>query len=101
MKYISLFLATIYSLSGGYCFEGSKIDSCNKTYVQPEQISFSDGGIFVLLGNAWLATESVHADASGMYVTNIVDSKFFGWKCPKCGYENSSLVNMCAKCGHR
>jgi len=101
MKYIFLFLATIYSLSGGYCFEGPKIDSRDKTYVQPEQIAFSGGGIFVLLGNAWLATESIHADASGMYVTTLADSKFFGWKCPRCGHENSSLVNMCEKCGYR
>ena len=78
MKYISLFVVAVFTLSAGYCFEG-------RTYVQPNQIALSDTGIFVYLENAWILTEALHTDASGLYVINLVDEKLFGWKCPKCG----------------
>jgi hypothetical protein len=97
MKQLFLLSVALFSLSKGYCLNEEKIS--HKTYVQPEQVAFSAGSIFVLLGNTWLATESVHTDASGIYVTKVVDS--FGWTCPKCGYDNHFWDNTCKKCGHR
>ena len=101
MKRVLFFLAAISALSCGHCSEEPTFDSCEKIYVEPNQISFSKNGIFVYLDNAWLATEAVHSDASGIYVSNFGHSKFAGWNCPKCGFFNSWLVNQCAKCNYR
>ncbi len=102
MKYISFFVLALFTLSvAGYCLEGQTHDLHNKTYVQPNQVALSESGIFVFLENAWIPTEALHSDASGMYVTNLLDEKLLGWRCPKCGYWNSWLVNTCAKCSYR
>ena len=101
VKYNSLFLATMFTLSNAFGFEESKIDALNKIYVQFNQISLSERGIFVYLEDAWIATEAIHSDSSGMYVTHSVGDNYFGWACPNCGTENSSFSNMCKKCGYR
>lgn len=79
----------------------AEYEELQKTYVQSHQISLSERGIFVYLHDAWVATEAIHSDGSGMYVTHGVGDNFFGWECPKCGTENSSFSNMCKKCGYR
>jgi len=98
MKYIYLLILTLWGMSHGYCLPVQYHQ--DKLYVQPNQITLSEEGIFVYLENAWHAAESVHADEQGIYITTLQD-KTWNWKCPKCGHNNSWLVNKCEKCGKR
>ena len=96
MQCVLLLLAAMFTLSDGYCSEGSKI------YVEPNQIAISEHGIFVNVDNAWFATEAIHADAAGIYTTELVDSnKYTEWICRYCRHVNSWLINACQKCGRR
>ena len=104
MKYVLLFLAAIFTFSNGHCSEELRSDPCEKTYIQPNQISISEGGIFVYVDNTWLAAEAIHADASGIYVSDLVDNHgWTQWKCrySDCNYINPWYVNECQGCGRR
>jgi len=96
MKY-ALLIATVFALSYGDCAEERRLESCEKVYVQPGQISITGEGIFVYVSNEWLAAEALHADALGVYAK----AKWM-WICSVCGYENSCCKPVCQECGcHR
>jgi len=97
MKY-ALLIAMFFTLSYGNCAEETRLEACEKVYVQPDQISITGDGIFVYVGNVWLAAKALHADAAGVFARGPdVD---WTWTCP-CGEENSVFRASCKKCGRR
>lgn len=78
-----------------------KFISCEKIYVQPNQIAICQEGIFIQHNDEWIATEAVHYDASGIFVTHVSDEWSRYWTCAKCGHNNSAWRNTCANCGYR
>jgi hypothetical protein len=71
-----------------------------KIYVQPEQITLTQDGIFVYLENQWISTDILQVDAEGIYVSQD-ERDWFHWKCPSCQYINSSVTDShCRKCGY-
>ena len=96
MKYF-LFLFTLIGMSCGYSTELSE-----KIYLQPEQISISEKGIFVNISNAWFATAAICQDVKGLYVEEArIGSEHFTWECRYCHYVNPWYENACQKCGNR
>jgi hypothetical protein len=67
--------------------------------VQPDQILFHQNSIFVHIDNQWIETESIHADARGIYITDDIRD-IFHWICPKCGYQNGLFDKRCQNCGY-
>ncbi len=71
-----------------------------KIYLQPEQITLTQDGIFVYIGNQWSSTDTLQSDAEGIYISQD-ERDWLQWKCPRCGYINSSVTDShCRKCGH-
>lgn len=100
MKYALFLFAALFTISQEIRAEELRFDSCEKIYVHPNQISISEQGIFVYVGNEWLAAESLHADASGVYAG--VSADLWTWKCSysDCGATNSAFSpNKCSSCG--
>ena len=91
MKSIFFLLLGLFTLSQGFCNEREKI------YIQPNQISIATDGIFVHLDNQWIPTETLHADANGIYITNDLrdERKWIDWICPHCKTINGPLDFRC------
>ncbi len=101
MKYI-LFLFLLIGITCGYSAELPKFESSEKIYLQPEQISISENGIFVNIANAWFAIAAICHDAKGIYVDEArVGIEYFTWECRYCHFVNPWYVNACQKCGKR
>ena len=63
--------STAYSCAG--CYIHFAFSPCEKTYIQTEQLGFSEDGIFVQLDGKWHQTTSLHADDGGIYIDNLRD----------------------------
>jgi hypothetical protein len=88
----NIFLFFIVGLS-------SLVFGSEKTYIQPDQIAFAQDGIYVQIDNQWIPTESIHADACGIYVTE--DTRdITHWICPRCHHENGLFTRRCKNCGY-
>lgn len=59
--------------------------SCPKTYVSPDQIDFYENGIFVRINDCIIQTESLIADARGIFFHNMRNDGCgpSQWKCEK------------------
>jgi hypothetical protein len=58
--------------------------ACPKTYVTPEQVEFYENGIFVQINDFIIQTESISADAHGIYFLNARDGCGPSqWRCLK------------------
>lgn len=81
---------------------------CPKTYVQPDQIEFSNNSIFVKLGEWVLQTNSIYQDSAGLFFVNVRDDDCGAaqWKCMRkiskgiyCNACNWVWENSCYLCG--
>jgi hypothetical protein len=99
MKYIFLILAATFALSNGYGSEEPRFEASNKIYIQPNQITFSENGIFVYLENAWHGAKAIHVDSTGMYVNDLVDRSIWDWICRYCATSNPYWRTTCEGCG--
>ena len=74
--------------------------SCEKTYVKPSQLGFSDGTIFVAFDNQWLETSAIYADTIGLYFKDYKSSKCGKneWRCGYCNKCNSTSDCRCRFC---
>ena len=98
MKYFTILVA-FFSLS---CLGTAEASSDAKFYVHPSQLSISENGIFVRLGEEWFPAEAIHRDAFGIYATGIVDNARIdtSWHCTQ-GHRNEWWRIHCKECGKR
>ena len=82
-------------------YDSCHSSACEKIYLDPNQVAITEDGIFCLLNNQWMATEAVHYDAAGLFITNASEEWSIRWTCPKCGHRNSVIRNACENCGYR
>lgn len=47
----------------------AKFVACEKMYLHPDQVAISQDGIFCFLNEQWIATEALHHDVSGLFIT--------------------------------
>lgn len=93
-------LMVFFSIAHG--FEKNLGASANqKIYVDPNQVTIAPEGIFVQLGNDWIATDAVYHDSSGCYISGVSNEWSFYWTCPECGHENSPFNRSCEECGYK
>ncbi len=76
--------------------------SSQRIYVSPEQITFSEKGIFFHQNNSWVKTNAIFHDNKGMFITSFDNEWSWYWTCPNCGYEdNTGWDRECRECGYR
>jgi hypothetical protein len=96
-SFIFFLIIGFFSASQGFSYEQQGINRSEKIYVQLNQVSLSENGIYVNLNNEWIPTEAIHLDTEGLYVT---DNAIGDWKCPKCHHQNKWYHSHCQNCGH-
>ena len=72
-----------------------------KTYVDLNQISVIPEGIFVQLGNGWMAIDAIYHDSLGYFFSAPSNEWKTTWTCPICNFENGILSRECEVCGYR
>lgn len=72
---------------------------CEKTYVHPDQIHFTESSLFVQMNDLWIQPEAIHVDANGLYF-NSLQPVPGPWQCKKreCREWNSEWEDICHKC---
>jgi len=99
MKKVFFLAIAVFSFASGFCADGPKIESADKIYVKPHEISISENGMFLLLQNTWVAIEALHADEVGVYAAR--PEIKLTWTCRHCNKENPWYVSECQHCGKR
>ena len=79
----------------------AKFVSCEKFYVQPNQISMTQDGIFILNEDTWIMTDAIHHDGSRLYISSMSEEWSFSWECPICHHINGPFDKSCQECGYR
>ncbi len=82
-----------------HAHENGPCDSCEKLYLQPDQIAINEEGIFIQLGGEWMITNAIHRDGTGLYVSTAHDEGTFSWECRVCHRKNGPLDSKCPGCG--
>jgi hypothetical protein len=68
---------------------------CPKTYITPNQVAFSESEIFVQIDHCILQTESISADAQGIYFKNVRDGCGPSqWRCKRVD-DNGMVCDTC------
>ncbi len=97
-------LFCFFFLFAGSSFEACESDAfypCEKSYVEMDQIQFTQEGIYVQLQNKSVLTSTLHTDSRGLY---FVDFKRQGscpqgkWECQVCHYCNPNYTLYCGIC---
>lgn len=77
--------------------------SCQKIYVEPEQLAVSSEGIFMQLDEEWFHVGTLSSDSSGIFVQ---DWTLVDYGCPdpenpcrNCGKCIHKSYNICPLCG--
>jgi hypothetical protein len=106
MSFISVW---INCFAGCNCPESeTRFIPCPKTYVTADQIGFHENAIFVQIDDFIIQTESLHADAQGIFFSNAKDDGCgpSQWKCEKrdtrgmiCNTCNWVWNSKCSGCG--
>ncbi len=77
--------------------------ACNKTYIQPEQINFSNNEIYIQIDTLMFRTSGVHSDTEGLYFQDAEGGCGYLQKpcprfgCPGCNFPWDTRCYACGK----
>ncbi len=79
---------------------GQEFVSCEKTYIQEEQIHVYEKRIFVDLGDSVLHTSGIYSDERGYYFKDYKQGNCDSgeWQCQHCKTCNPIWNTLCKKC---
>jgi len=98
-KVLPVLTSVFYNLHG---MDNAYVVSDNqKTYVDFSQISVIPEGMFVQLGNSWMAIDAINHDSFGYFFSVPSNEWSTTWTCPICKFENGLLSMECEICGYR
>jgi hypothetical protein len=115
-KFISLFLLALcfckVDAFENYCGDAVRFESFNESGSPlVRHIITNGGGVFLQVGNSWIATEGLQVSGEKMFV--LVNGEWITiaealenpecvratWKCEVCGFINYDGISACGVCG--
>ncbi len=107
-NFFSLFLIVLCFSGGAHAFENN---SREHEFPLVRHVITNEEGVFLQVGNGWIATEALQATGEGMFV--LVGGEWMTiaealenpecaretWKCEVCGFNNYDGIAACGICG--
>lgn len=101
-KFLFSLLLIFFMANSFACInDGRHYITCEKTYISPNQVAFSQAGIFVFMADHWIQTEAVYSEQKGLFIMNYVtscpDDYWWCFNCYKCVHVSYKRCPTCGK----